>query len=184
MNRTGVNGTFVVLGGFAAAGLIASSVALVGSDHPRDHLRIHGEHNTDAPDPSGRNSAQDGSASSSEESENESSETSPDISDSMKKPLPPKTSEASETSRNPKGYPDKSRSPRGYPDSLMDVDGVEKRGSHVVYIVQKGDTLSDISGKLGVSVDRLAQANSLKNVHLIYTNSALAIPGRVAKASR
>lgn len=45
-----------------------------------------------------------------------------------------------------------------------------------VYVVQDGDTLSSISTATGVSVDRLAEANGIRNVHLIYRGSALVIP--------
>jgi len=45
-----------------------------------------------------------------------------------------------------------------------------------VYVVQNGDTLSNISAATGVSVDRLAEANGIRNVHLIYRGSALVIP--------
>lgn len=45
-----------------------------------------------------------------------------------------------------------------------------------VYVVQNGDTLSSISAATGVSIDRLAEANGIRNVHLIYRGSALVIP--------
>lgn len=45
-----------------------------------------------------------------------------------------------------------------------------------VYVVQNGDTLSSISAATGVSVDRIAEANGIRNVHLIYRGSALLIP--------
>lgn len=45
-----------------------------------------------------------------------------------------------------------------------------------VYVVQDGETLSSISAATGVSVDRLAKANGIRNVHLIYRGSALVIP--------
>lgn len=45
-----------------------------------------------------------------------------------------------------------------------------------VYIVQPGDTLSSISAATGVSVDKIAQANSLVDVNRIYKDSALVIP--------
>lgn len=45
-----------------------------------------------------------------------------------------------------------------------------------VYIVQPGDTLSSISAVTGVSVDKIAQANSLVDVNRIYKDSALVIP--------
>ena len=45
-----------------------------------------------------------------------------------------------------------------------------------VYVVQDGETLSSISAATGVSIDRLAEANGIRNVHLIYRGSALVIP--------
>lgn len=45
-----------------------------------------------------------------------------------------------------------------------------------IYVVQDGETLSSISAATGVSVDRLAEANGIRNVHLIYRGSALVIP--------
>lgn len=45
-----------------------------------------------------------------------------------------------------------------------------------IYVVQDGETLSSISAATGVSVDQLAQANGIRNVHLIYRGSALVIP--------
>lgn len=51
-----------------------------------------------------------------------------------------------------------------------------KSSASRVYIIQPGDTLSGISASVGVSVDRLAQANSIANVNLIYTGSSLVIP--------
>lgn len=45
-----------------------------------------------------------------------------------------------------------------------------------VYVVQDGETLSSISAATGVSVDRLAEANGIRNVHLIYRGSSLVIP--------
>ena len=45
-----------------------------------------------------------------------------------------------------------------------------------IYVVQDGETLSSISAATGVSVDRLAEANGIRNVNLIYRGSALVIP--------
>lgn len=45
-----------------------------------------------------------------------------------------------------------------------------------VYMIQKGDTLSEISAKVFYSVDELANYNEIRNVNLIYANSALRIP--------
>lgn len=55
------------------------------------------------------------------------------------------------------------------------VQPVDDRNTRV-YIVQPGDTLSGISAATGVSVDMLAQANSIADVNLIYADSALVIP--------
>lgn len=52
----------------------------------------------------------------------------------------------------------------------------ESTAGQQVYVVQDGETLSSISAATGVSVDRLAQANGIRNVHLIYRGSALVIP--------
>ena len=45
-----------------------------------------------------------------------------------------------------------------------------------IYIIQPGDTLSGISAATGVSVDKLARANDIADVNLIYAGSALVIP--------
>jgi len=52
----------------------------------------------------------------------------------------------------------------------IDVDG------SVVYHINKGDTLSEISGKVGYSVDSIADENSIENPNLIYEGSSLRIP--------
>jgi hypothetical protein len=64
------------------------------------------------------------------------------------------------------------------PPAVQPVDGSnvnDGRGASV-YIVQPGDTLSSISAATGVSVDKIAQANSLIDVNCIYKESALVIP--------
>lgn len=196
MDRSGINRAFTVLGGVAAAvGLVAGSAALVGSSrsvsnpiestslekpsaqettNPSQGADTATTDTTDALDPSGRDSAQGGSIIPSQESETESSEIPSDTSDYTEEPSSSETPEPSEPSR----------SPEGYPDDLMGVDGVVQRGSDLVYIVQEGDTLSDISRKLGISVDRLARANNVNNVHLIYSNSSLVVPERAIKIPR
>lgn len=47
-----------------------------------------------------------------------------------------------------------------------------------VYIIQHGDTLSELSATLGYSVDELAQYNNIRNVNRIYTGSVLRLPPR------
>jgi LysM repeat protein len=43
------------------------------------------------------------------------------------------------------------------------------------YIVQAGDTLSQLAGRFGVSVDQIAVTNYIKNIHLIYVGQVLKI---------
>ena len=64
------------------------------------------------------------------------------------------------------------------PPTVQPVDGsnVNDGRDASVYIVQPGDTLSSISAATGVSVDKIAQANSLVDVNRIYKESALLIP--------
>jgi hypothetical protein len=64
------------------------------------------------------------------------------------------------------------------PPAVQPVDGsnVNDGRDASVYIVQPGDTLSSISALTGVSVDKIAQANSLIDVNRIYKDSALVIP--------
>lgn len=47
---------------------------------------------------------------------------------------------------------------------------------NMVYLVQKGDTLSEVSGILGYSIDELAEYNHIDNVNLIYAAESLRIP--------
>ena len=52
----------------------------------------------------------------------------------------------------------------------IDVDG------NVVYHINRGDTLSEISGKVGYSVDSIANENDINNPNLIYEGSSIRIP--------
>lgn len=45
------------------------------------------------------------------------------------------------------------------------------------YTVKKGDTLSRIGAKYGVTVPELAKANGIINVNLIHVGQVLIIPG-------
>ena len=47
---------------------------------------------------------------------------------------------------------------------------------YTVYHVQKGDTLAEISGKVGASVNSIAHLNELEDVNLIYAGESLRIP--------
>lgn len=51
-----------------------------------------------------------------------------------------------------------------------------KRYRYVAYKVKKGDTLSEISGKVGASVRSIANLNEIENVNLIYAGESLRIP--------
>lgn len=53
---------------------------------------------------------------------------------------------------------------------------VRKADGTMVYMIQPGDTLTSISATLGYSVDELANFNQIRNVNLIYANSALRVP--------
>lgn len=46
----------------------------------------------------------------------------------------------------------------------------------VIYIIKRGDTLTDISRLFGYSVDKLANYNEIRDVNLIYANSSLRLP--------
>ena len=51
-----------------------------------------------------------------------------------------------------------------------------------VYVVQRGDTLSNIAVRLGVSQTALAQANGIGNPNFIYVGQRLIVPGGSAPA--
>lgn len=52
----------------------------------------------------------------------------------------------------------------------IDIDG------NMVYLVQKGDTLTKVSRLTGYSVQEIAEYNHIQNVNLIYTGQSLRIP--------
>lgn len=64
------------------------------------------------------------------------------------------------------------------PVQPVDGSAVNDGRDASIYIVQPGDTLSSISSSTGVSVDKIAQVNSLVDVNRIYKDSALVIPSR------
>lgn len=83
--------------------------------------------------------------------------------------VPDDNSEASdgEAPLEPKGSEEKSTETAGHK---------EKDSKPVIHIVQPEDTLSSISAQYGVSVDAIAKANKIRDVNLIYDDSALQIP--------
>lgn len=61
------------------------------------------------------------------------------------------------------------------PDRGSD-QGQETPRQPFIYEIAYGDTLSDISRKTGVSVERIAEANGIVDVNRIYAGSSLVIP--------
>ena len=53
---------------------------------------------------------------------------------------------------------------------IQDEDGT------YIYLIQNGDTLTQLSAAFGYSVDQIANFNQIRDVNLIYANSALRIP--------
>jgi murein DD-endopeptidase MepM/ murein hydrolase activator NlpD len=56
-----------------------------------------------------------------------------------------------------------------------DADGGS--GDTAAYVVRRGDTLSEIAAKLGVPVDRLAEANGIDDPDLLQEDMVLVLPG-------
>ena len=69
------------------------------------------------------------------------------------------------------------------PDTMNTIDAVPAQDTAIdtatkVHMVAWGETLTEISARYGVSVDALAQENQIRDVDLIYAQSALIVPGR------
>lgn len=56
--------------------------------------------------------------------------------------------------------------------------GSASGGSYRVYRIRRGDTLSGIAARFGVSVRTLQRVNHIRNPRIIYAGSTLRIPGR------
>ncbi len=48
--------------------------------------------------------------------------------------------------------------------------------SHILYVVKRGNTLSQIAEKFNVSIERIVELNDIKNPNLIYVGEVLRIP--------
>lgn len=51
------------------------------------------------------------------------------------------------------------------------------------YIIQKGDTLSDLAKRFNTTVKALADANSIKDPNKIYAGQAMTVPGPATGAA-
>lgn len=58
---------------------------------------------------------------------------------------------------------------------------VQDKDGTFVYMIQDGDTLSQLSAAFGFSVDELASFNQIRDVDIIYANSSLRVPEVAAK---
>ncbi|MCY1718535.1 LysM peptidoglycan-binding domain-containing protein [Microbacterium sp. SL62] len=65
--------------------------------------------------------------------------------------------------------------PSSPPDRDSDPTAVAPR-EDTVYVIERGDTLTSISAKLGVSVDAIAEYNAVKDVDVISEGAALRTP--------
>lgn len=63
----------------------------------------------------------------------------------------------------------------GYPYLGVDYISIDRDGN-VIYVIQRDETLSEISSKIGYSVDAIAEYNGIRNVNMIYEGSCLRIP--------
>lgn len=79
---------------------------------------------------------------------------------------------AGETTTDPEGTGSTTN-----PDRDSDQPGESETAEpYTIYQVQAGDTLTKISAKFGVSVDAIAELNQIRDVNVIYADSALQIP--------
>jgi hypothetical protein len=154
------NAVFVALGVVAMVILAALLAAWSHVGYHRPATLAQSDHQVSSQSPSGRGSV----------SENQQSGVPP--------VKPVDTQKPSETPGNEDDPVSSVPSVPSVPPAVQPVDGSnvnDGRGASI-YIVQPGDTLSSISAATGVSVDKIAQANSLIDVNCIYKDSALVIP--------
>lgn len=142
------NAVFVALGVVAMVILAALLAAWSHVGYNRPATLAQSDHQVSSQSPSGRGS----------------------VSENQQSGVPPVTPV---DTQNPSETPGDEKDP--VPPAVQPVDGSNVNDASV-YIVQPGDTLSSISAATGVSVDKIAQANSLVDVNRIYKESALVIP--------
>lgn len=61
------------------------------------------------------------------------------------------------------------------PNIQPNINNSEATGKEILYVVQPGDTLSEIASKYNTTVDFLALSNNIKNPNLIYPGETLTI---------
>lgn len=152
------NAVFVALGVVAVAILVALMVAWshIGYHRPATLAQSQSDQVSSQP-PSGRGS----------------------VSENQQSGVPPvKPVDTQKPSETPGNADDPAQPVHPVVPPVHPIDGgtVNDGRDASVYIVQPGDTLSSISAATGVSVDKIAQANSLVDVNRIYKESALVIP--------
>lgn len=154
------NAVFVALGVVAMVILAALLAVWSHVGYHRPATLAQSDHQVSSQSPSGRGSV----------SENQQSGVPP--------VKPVDTQKPSETPGNEDAPVSPVPSVPPVPPAVHPVDGsnVNDGRDASVYIVRPGDTLSSISAATGVSVDKIAQANSLVDVNCIYKESALVIP--------
>lgn len=62
-----------------------------------------------------------------------------------------------------------------YPGQVLKVSGSAATSSKVYYTVRKGDTVSGIASRYGVSISQIEYLSGLKNVNLIYVGETLRV---------
>lgn len=148
------NAVFVALGVVAMVILAALLAVWSHVGYHRPAALTQSDHQVSSQSPSGRGS----------------------VSENQQSGVPPvKPVDTQKPSETP-GNEDDPTHPVVPPAHPVDGGTVNDGRDASVYIVQPGDTLSSISAATGVSVDKIAQANSLVDVNRIYKESALVIP--------
>lgn len=63
---------------------------------------------------------------------------------------------------------------------IVPINGSSQEGTsnETIYIVKRGDTLSQIALEFGTTVNAIAARNNIRNVNLIYTGQVLTIPSQ------
>lgn len=59
--------------------------------------------------------------------------------------------------------------------NLNEINQDTHEMGHVIYTIKRGDTLTDIAYRYGVSVESIAKLNDIKNPNLIFAGERLRI---------